>query len=428
MVHRLDDQRETGAVAVIVAVSALAFFVLVAFVMDLGLTRETRRQLQTAADLAALAAAGEMYDTAGNLQPAAALAAARTYGQANDPSGEGADPDIYWDRCTATLLPGWTQRIASLDSNTPCISFWPNASRPRKVRVVVQGSDSPGLFGGYAGPRRGVAEAQALDPGVMDCSLCVLGEIEVKKDGTVRVASGGSMFAGAEKVHDAGLVRVVDGGSIGFPTTVPPGPQFDPEPVVASPSDPFGGAIMPVTPTTYSTDDECSGGVLPTNVAYDDLDVDGSCSFTGVLVVTGKLKVDGTLTGTNGTVFLTCSRKIGGVTQPAPCGPGDKGGELQVKEDGLVEVTKFAPGFGVLYHPDNRADFEIDEDAELRVAGADVYKPVGECVDVKESGTLTVDDGRVSVTCLKVEEDALVTVVSASVIMLSGSPHLTLLK
>ena len=57
---------ESGAVAVIVAVMAVILVGITAFTADLGLAYANKRQIQTAADAAVLAAASELAERAGN--------------------------------------------------------------------------------------------------------------------------------------------------------------------------------------------------------------------------------------------------------------------------------------------------------------------------------------------------------------------------
>ena len=83
---RLVDDR--GAVALLTGLLAVVLFGMAAFVVDLGVARDNRRQAQNTADAAALAAANALYATrAPNLnQPgdfAAAVDAAKSYAAKN---------------------------------------------------------------------------------------------------------------------------------------------------------------------------------------------------------------------------------------------------------------------------------------------------------------------------------------------------------
>ena len=57
------ERPDEGAVAVIVAVCAVVFFLIAALVVDLGIAMDQRRDAQKAVDLAALAGGQELPDT-----------------------------------------------------------------------------------------------------------------------------------------------------------------------------------------------------------------------------------------------------------------------------------------------------------------------------------------------------------------------------
>ena len=89
-VHSSTGRDDRGAAAVIIGIVMFPLVLFVAFATDLGLWFQRGQELQTSADLAALAAAAEMPD-----QSAAAVMATSTL-RANgiDPS----DPDIVYEQ------------------------------------------------------------------------------------------------------------------------------------------------------------------------------------------------------------------------------------------------------------------------------------------------------------------------------------------
>jgi len=157
---------EGGAIAIVVAFSAVLLFVLAAMVVDLGMARDTRRQSQNAADAAALAAANRLYSS-GALDLVAAADAAKSYANTDFQV-----PLTAWPTCTD---PG---HLAVVSASSACISF-DSATSPKRVRVVmptrrvntplatVVGTDHVDV-GSYA-------EAVLASSGTSPCGLCILG-------------------------------------------------------------------------------------------------------------------------------------------------------------------------------------------------------------------------------------------------------------
>jgi len=113
---------DRGAVAVIVAASLVVFMLMAALAVDVGYAYDTRKQLQAAADAAALAGCSVLIETDGNA--AAAEAAARDYAARN---ANGAGSGLTVDEVAVN-----------------------RTTEPWSVRVVV-GRDNPGWFARVAG-------------------------------------------------------------------------------------------------------------------------------------------------------------------------------------------------------------------------------------------------------------------------------------
>jgi Flp pilus assembly protein TadG len=207
---RLDD---AGAVAILTAVLAVVLFGLAAFVVDLGLARDNRRQAQNTADAAALAAANALYasdaprlNQPGNIE--AAVDAAEAYAAEN--YGTTA---AEWASCTADdPLP-----IAA--DTTNCISF-DQVPYPRNVLVVVPLRTQPTLFGGilgYQGISIGALAQARLDPGGRPvCTFCVLGdEQHYLQNGNLTVSGGNLYFNGNVDIGPNGYAGSLEGTVIG---------------------------------------------------------------------------------------------------------------------------------------------------------------------------------------------------------------------
>jgi len=167
---------ESGAIAVLVAVTSIVLFVIAALVVDLGLARDTRRQSQNAADASALAAANVLYPAGTCQQPAGgtppciadAVAAAKDYARANFGVATG-----DWAGCP--VAPSGFH----VSPGTPtCISF-DNLAHPTRVWVLMPTRDVKTGLGNLAGvssvPVTSAARAVVTPGGLASCGLCLLG-------------------------------------------------------------------------------------------------------------------------------------------------------------------------------------------------------------------------------------------------------------
>lgn len=102
------DERERGAIAVLFTILLVVLFGTGGLVVDVGFASQKVRQVQNAADAAALAAAQSLPT------PSSAVASAHEYAGTNLPGG-----DLTWASCTDPSRPsGWTYLPSS-----PCVSF-----------------------------------------------------------------------------------------------------------------------------------------------------------------------------------------------------------------------------------------------------------------------------------------------------------------
>jgi len=99
---------ETGAIAIVVALSLVALLGLTALVVDLGLLYHTKRELQTAADAAALAAAWELPDV-----PSAEDTAFQ-YADFNDVQRSETDPTTPYESDATKIEVRCTRRVSLL--------------------------------------------------------------------------------------------------------------------------------------------------------------------------------------------------------------------------------------------------------------------------------------------------------------------------
>ena len=264
MASRSQARDERGAVAILVAVMAIALFVVAAMVVDLGLARDTKRQSQIAADAAALAAANRLYpDTAtcefanpwgtkSNPCFTDAVTAAKDYSSKNF---QVAASD--WSSCPTTVRPSGYYSI-----DTPCISFDTTiaaTSKPSKVLVVIPTRAVKTGLGNLAGVSKidinTRARARVKEGLTSSCGLCFLGPIDAENaDFTVE---GGSIHVNGSSsdCKDPGNTAVDAGPNSNWKAksiTVcgkTNGGNYAPTPTITSQiSDPFANMLLPPNP------------------------------------------------------------------------------------------------------------------------------------------------------------------------------------
>ena len=373
------DSRDSGAIAVVVAVFAVVMFGFGAIVVDLGLAREIRSGAQNTADAAALAGAGALYDTNGvPLRVEDSAQVVRDFAARNGtPAGE-------WDTCAQNDPPdGYTP----MGSGSACILYADDDSDvdtdPDRVWVSLPAEDSPSIFGGvigYEGTSIGaVAEAEVQSRPRTACALCVLGMLDASNS-DVSVHGGGSVHADRGEVGSIGSISAQDVGTIEFARTPAPasGDRYTPNPplVTGMPvPDPFAPFMMPPwTGAMPRGDSDCDDVNLLPGI-YEDLDVEGSCTLQpGIYFITGRLDVSGTgrLEGAGATTLVFV---CGSGTSPAACrSNGEDGGELRVQDQGtLILNSPGFSGFSVLYDANNSSDLRLVNRGNVDVADGAVY-------------------------------------------------------
>ncbi len=133
----LNRRDERGTVIVLVTLVVVVLVGSAAFVVDLGRTREVRRQLQNAADAAALGAAQELPNLV------AAEAKAKELVLANAPDGS-----FDWSSSTKCHPGDRNTAVFTVASTTPCI--WFNQSYTR-IHVQVPDQTEATIFGSVLG-------------------------------------------------------------------------------------------------------------------------------------------------------------------------------------------------------------------------------------------------------------------------------------
>jgi Putative Flp pilus-assembly TadE/G-like len=373
---------ESGALAIIVAVSAVMIFVLAALVVDLGLARDTDRQAQNSADAAALAAGNALYTVGKTPHFDAAATAAKQYAAANF----GVDEDD-WVSCTdngaLTFRPL---------GGTPCISF-DSDTAPTEVRVLIppRTVDTPlaGVIGSTSVEVSAVSHMKLRPDAPARCALCVIGSgPHDLQNGDVVVQGGNVHFNGNVSVGPNGLVAT--DGSITVQGTASGGnDRYDPDPLQGQPAMPDPLAFMP--PIGYdhlqAHSDPCASGPGRYG-AYS-----SSCSGlpAGLYVITGEWKFAGNedLTGNGVTLYFTC----GAAAAPRACAPGESGGWLNAGGNGDIRIT--APssgptqGLAIVYDRNNTSELRLTGESGSAYSGT-IYAPAA-TMDYRGNGAGSTD-------------------------------------
>ena len=413
---RLARTGDGGAVAILVAILATVLFAFAAIVVDLGYARTVQSDAQSSVDAASLAGASILAKDSSPSGFTSANAAIKESALANFGT-----TDADWAACSATKPSGpWVQA----GSGTDCILFKKSpGSDPTKLQVVLPTKHVGSFFGGlvgYGGMDVGAhAQATIRQDDVPGCALCVQGLLDtsgqVAVDGGV---DGGSSSAGNGLVRAGGSVTVQDPGAITFAATPSPatGPSYSSTPLVRPVTDPFAGSPMPsgpggsllpdfpvpVTPGTVT----CGPTGVPSLAegVYRNITVNGPCPATGVIVVTGRLRVTstGSLTGGLSVIQLSCGTR----TKATVCGPSTSGGRLQIDAGGRLDMFASLTGFSLVADPNNRSAMTINGDMSVDQAiyGRSTAVTVGSGASVTSQGIVSMkaltirSGGAVSVT------------------------------
>lgn len=406
--RRRDD---TGAVAIVVAVTATILFIVAGLVVDLGLARDTKRQSQATADAASLAAGNVLYPKTGlcvagptpKVPPCYvdAVNAAKSYATANFQV-----PLSAWGTCTDS------GKFYVPAGSTPCVSFTDETLtaspvvQPTKVRVVVPQRDLAVGLGTLAGVQQiGIAAAAraALDPGsARSCGLCILGT------GTTSLGNADVTVSGGN-VHSNGSI---DTGPMGLLATTP-----TPNSITASGTctgvctpaakqnipqieDPYTDVLsFPLPYTATVKTDPCTQGA----------GVYGAVSFAnnltctlsaGTYAIVGKWILGNStiLKGTGVTLYATCgttaSRHVCAATGELGGGLDGKNGDTQL----VAPTTGPTAGVVIAYDPGNTREINLQGNGASVVTGA-VYAPSAQ-MQFPGNSTFTVNNGPVIVGSL----------------------------
>lgn len=249
---RGEDAR--GVIAVVVAFSAVIVFVLAAFVVDLGLARDTKRQAQNAADASALAAGNVLYTVGKTPHFSTAVAAAKTYAQQNYGVTTG-----EWASCLdAAALP-------YKPGGTECISF-DDSVLPTAVRVVmpVRAVKTPlaRIIGNEEVRISALAHINVLPDTMSRCALCIIGSgPHSLQNGQVEVTGGDIHFNGDVGVGPNGLVST-DGSITVEGTASGSLSSYQPDPMTGQPriADPLAFVGVPDFSSLTVRSDPCRNG------------------------------------------------------------------------------------------------------------------------------------------------------------------------
>lgn len=374
------SRSEQGAVAILVAISALALFAVAALVVDLGLARDTRRQSQNAADAAALAAVNVLYPTTGKCSSgittpstgckADAAAAAKSYAEANFDLTAG-----DWAKCSTTPPAGF----ATVPTYPSCISI---DSSGQHVWVVMPTRHVKTGLGNVAGvsdvPVGSAARATVTVGARSNCGLCMLGSNmthtiqngDITVDGT-SVQTNGNLATQQNNGH----VTVTNGG-----VQVEGTATGNISPVAQTGSgvliDPLAAIELPSSSNSYFSiptglkTDICTQGPG----FYRSPNVTNNCVLQpGLYVITGTLGLSGqkSIDATGGvTLYFAC----GSSPAPTPCAAGgETGGSMTYTGQATLSIHPPASGktkgFSIISDRNNTSDIELKGNGAGSVSG-----------------------------------------------------------
>jgi Putative Flp pilus-assembly TadE/G-like len=438
-VVRLDRRADGGAVALLVAVLATVLFGFAAIVVDLGYARNVKSDAQSAVDAASLAGASILARDSSPSAPFVDVTDAIKASALANFGTTGAD----WAACAATPPSAKWKRGGS---GTDCILFNNNANNPSKLQVVLPFRHVDSFFGGLVGYNgadiSARAQATIREVKVPGCALCVQGPLDTSGDIAVDGGStGGSSSAINGRVRTGGSITVQDPGSITFETKPIPagGRSYSPTPPLIRPvTDPFAGdpmpsgdpgsplVVFPVTDPPTTNFVRCGPGGVLTQGTYRNILVTATatdpCSATGVIVVTGQLRVisRGYLAATASVIQLSCGTRA----NPSACAPSTGGGRLRIDPLGQLSMSvSFPSEFSVVADPNNTSAMTINGtlSVDQAVYGRSTAVTVG-------SGASLTAFGRISVGPMTIDSGGEVTVNAAGEAAIPGPPFVGLYR
>ncbi|MGY2875446.1 hypothetical protein ACVW00_002636 [Marmoricola sp. URHA0025 HA25] len=370
--------REDGAVAVLVALCAVALFVIAALVVDLGLARDTRRQSQNAADAAALAAVNVLYPTSGKCSDGTstpssgckpdAAAAAKQYAEANFDL-TAAD----WATCD-TPPTGFT----SVPTYPTCISI---DAIGRHVWVNLPARHVKTGLGNSAGisdvPVASGARATVTVGALSNCGLCMLGAnmTHTIQNGNITVAGTSVQANGNLSTANNGAVAVT-GGSVQVQGTA--AGNISPAATTGSPTlvDPLAGVQLPSAANSWFNVPAGLKASICTQGPgfYQSPTIGNNCVLQpGLYVITGDLHLSGQ-NSINATAGVTLYFACGTSPAPTPCASGGQaGGSMTYTGQATLSIhpptTGPMKGFSIVADRNNTSDIELKGNGAGSVTG-----------------------------------------------------------
>lgn len=393
MVLRRDD---TGALAIIVALFAVALFILGAMVVEAGGQREARADAQNAADASVLAAAQKLFAT-GN--PARAVREAAIYGAENN-FPPGSTRGSYFNGCTAEVPTGWIP-----SRQTSCVAVHPAvAGAPVPfdgVRVVTPAVSTTSLFGAVTTPTRALAQADIAQ--TFNSTPVIFGRSGTcpdtvswgRVDITGDVHSNSSMSVGRGTVTGQGtyVTSVSGAGSTIWDPSQnnPDQSSFAADPVSFDVTDYRPGGIHDAGPGTYvNAGNETIDRAWLRDPAHRRLF--RNTLRSGIYYTTGDIDITGTLrSGSSGTTFIsdggTVSFSDSTTLRPfvdnlVVLASGD-----EQCDSSLVTFDGSMTFAGFVYAPSG--PILVVDDATVRSTGGSL---IGETVQAEDPTTLTLSE------------------------------------
>ena len=353
--------QESGAIAIVMSISAVMLFVMAALVVDLGHARDVRRQAQNAADASALAAGNAMY-LAGAADLTAATNAAKLYAAENFGISAG-----DWSSCSDPSPLGYRP------GNAGCISY-DSGTHPTEVRVVIPKRTVSTPLGSVVGTSEVNISAKAnarILPG-LPCVICVLGTgIHDIQNGNIVVNPGDNRnvhFNGTLDDRNNGGISAVGGSITVEGSTSGLSGNYNPTPVNAPRiQDPLAHLVIPpagISTLTVKTN-PCGAGSTNGPGKYADFsNVTNACVLQpGLYVITGSTHLSGQ-TKINAMAGVTLYFTCGTPTTPTVCASGATGGELLMTGqntalDIAAPTSGPTKGIAILSDRENKGTFDF---------------------------------------------------------------------
>lgn len=223
---RLKLQKKRGAVAVLLAVSLIAILAVAALAMDAGKILDDKRQLQAAADAAALAAADDLFanyaanqgaDPSGTAK-ASALSTASADGFNNNGTANTVTVNIPPASGIAAGKAGYAEVIIQLDQSRGFSGIFGTGTMPVTARAVAGGN--PGNVG-----------ILILDPS-LESACDIEGNVNILNNGQIYCNSNatvpndsaspapGSVYLASTAVLQVAGINIISGGNLNNGGTV----------------------------------------------------------------------------------------------------------------------------------------------------------------------------------------------------------------